>query len=195
MTAQLRSLALLALAAGVAAETSDSHLRGSAASTPSSARAPSAPLPVWHTECECDHSLACGCNSTRPAGPEAEAQSHLDSELLNRTQALNAWWFSRGGSQAQAGCSCVSGGECDCGSPAGAAEAADMAEALKNQTAEMSLWWVAHGWGYHGGYRHWGYGPRWGGGRCGHVRYGGCGCHWSGCHCGHVAGGGCGWYR
>eukprot|EP00429_Kryptoperidinium_foliaceum_P093791 CAMPEP_0176204064 /NCGR_PEP_ID=MMETSP0121_2-20121125/10898_1 /TAXON_ID=160619 /ORGANISM="Kryptoperidinium foliaceum, Strain CCMP 1326" /LENGTH=33 /DNA_ID= /DNA_START= /DNA_END= /DNA_ORIENTATION= len=33
MTAQLLSLALLVLAAGVAAETSDSHLRGSAAST------------------------------------------------------------------------------------------------------------------------------------------------------------------
>lgn len=203
MFSQLRCLSLLAVAATSYAESQGSQLRGSAAVVPAGSASQGdvdALSDVQHTDCGC-HSGSCKCLQTGSGlSGQSEEQQGLQLELLNHTQALDAWWQELGEKKVSLQCACSGeAGSCNCmqstdGSDSAAVRdmpdgenSSTVADTLSNETEHlMSLWWVAHG----GGYRRYGYGYR-GYGGCRHVGYTGCGCRYYGCHCGHVGYRGC----
>jgi hypothetical protein len=110
----------------------------------------------------------------------------LQLELLNHTQALDAWWAELGDRKASLQCACSDEGEdCRCmedsdmsssaGSNATTVEGANgstVSEALRNETEHLvSLWFVVHTGGYRRGWGYGGYRRGWGWGGCRHVGY------------------------
>jgi len=186
---QLRCLSLLAAAVACGAGSLGPQLRGSSVAAPAPAPAQGEPIAVsqlQHTDCGCNDGI-CTCVHSSSSLSEAEEQQQLEQSLLNHTQALDAWWREQQTEQMQ--CSCPGGGDaCQCEHDTGNEMTEDVDDALRNKTEQLlSLWWVAHGGGYHGRYRRgWGYRPR-----CGHVGYSGCGCGYYGCRCGHAGYTGC----
>lgn len=205
---QLRALSVLAVVASCHSQNAGAQLRGSSAAVPAAAASQDAPnilSEVHSTDCGCNQG-SCKCQQTRGGVLVGSSDQDLQLELLNHTQALDAWWAELGDKKASLQCACSGEGEdCRCmedsdmsssaGSNATTVEGANgstVSEALRNETEHlMSLWLVVHGGGYRRGWGYGGYRRGWGWGGCRHVGYTGCGCRYYGCHCGHVGYGGC----